>query len=274
MRQRRARETSKEREVRLCKKREDSARRRSTFKTDASDKAREAQREYERNKKKEQRARESSEQREARLQKMRAYQEGKRREMGCEKKAPQIQNLHDLHKYEREQKRAQRERETAEQKEKRLQKAREYKATYKAKSTPEEREKTRERVAAHRAKRTDEEKKRDNEAAKLRMARLKSNRSAPHWNGDTESHDENCRVRKWRLLMAQGTDAGPEPMLTDKKGFSCHICDQDPDLPLAGIGRCPCYDCAVLHGKVDEWMKIRGKKVDEWKKKCEKKSSS
>ena len=57
----------------MQKKREDSARRRAAFKSNATDEQREAQRVYERNKKKQQLANETPEQRQARLQKMREY---------------------------------------------------------------------------------------------------------------------------------------------------------------------------------------------------------
>ena len=60
--------------------------------------------------------------------------------------------------------------------------------------------------------------------------------------------------------MAKGAEAGPEPLMANGKGRPCHLCDQDRDLPLAGNGRCPCYDCAVLHGTVDEWTKMQDKK--------------
>ena len=57
----------------MQKKREDSARRRAAFKSNATDQQREAQRECERNRKKQQLANETPEQRQARLQKMREY---------------------------------------------------------------------------------------------------------------------------------------------------------------------------------------------------------
>ena len=34
----------------------------------------------------------------------------------------------------------------------------------------------------------------------------------------------------------------------------CHTCDQDLDLPVAGKGRCPCYDCAVLFDNLYEYQ--------------------
>ena len=142
----------------------------------------------------------------------------------------------------------------------RLEKAREYKATRKAASTPMEKERTRVRVEAYRAKRTDEEVKRDREAAYWGMRKLRSNQAAPKWSSQ-EKHDQECIVRKWRLLIAEGADAGQEPQHSGGIRYYCHICDQDPTVPLAGSGRCHCYDCAVLHDKVDEWMERGGGKV-------------
>ena len=63
--------------------------------------------------------------------------------------------------------------------------------------------------------------------------------------------------------MAEEAEAGPEPLMSNGKGRPCHRCDQDPAVPLAGTGRCPCYDCAVLHGKVAEWMAHKGRN---WRK--------
>ena len=268
MRKNRANETQEEYNARLQKMREYSASHRAAQRKETSEASRQLQREKEAKRKRDQRAKETPAQKEARLQKAREYQANRFGPVpeGGRKPKPVV----DLRAYEREKQKELRERETPEQRDSRLQKAREYKASRKAQATPRERERTRERVAAYRAKRTDDEKKRDNEKAKLGMAKLKSNRSAPTWSCP-KRHEEQCRVRKWRLLIAQGADAGPEPGLTGTKALCCHICDQDPDLPLAGIGRCPCYDCALLHGKVDEWMKNHGKKVAEWKEKCEKK---
>ena len=55
----RAEDTSKSRELSLQKKRDDMAKRRSDFKSNATDEQREAQREYERNRKKKQRENET-----------------------------------------------------------------------------------------------------------------------------------------------------------------------------------------------------------------------
>ena len=92
------------------------------------------------------------------------------------KKKLNLSNLDDLREYERNQKRVQRARETPEQREVRLQKAREYKATYKRKPTPKEKEETRERVAAIRANWTDEQIAKNREATRKRMADLRSRR--------------------------------------------------------------------------------------------------
>ena len=220
------------------------------------------QKEHEAKLKKEQRAKETAAQREARLQKMKDYRARIKSESGIQGNpaTPADTWLANKRAHDREQKRAQRALETPEEKEARLQKARDYKASRKAESTPREKERTRERVAAYRAKRTDEEKKQDNEAAKLGMEKVRSNRMMSKVWPCPKRHDEHCRVRKWRLLIAQGADAGPEPTMPNGRGEPCHRCDQDLAVPLAGDGRCPCYDCAVLHNKVDEWMKTKGKK--------------
>ena len=72
-------------------------------------------------------------------------------------------------------------------------------------------------------------------------------------------HDRTCDVRKWRLKVTAGTEAGPEPLHhIQLKPQVCHYCDQDLELPLAGEGRCwkqGCYDCAVLFGRKEEWCK-------------------
>ena len=258
MRENRANETQEERDARLQRMREYSASRRATQEKETSE-SRQAQKEHEAKMKREQRAKETPAQREARLQKMKDYRARIKSESVSQGRPAPIP---DFRAYDRDQKRTQRALETPEEKEARLQKARDYKASRKAKSTPREKERTRERVAAFRAKRTDEEKKQDNEAAKLGMAKVRSNRTAPSWPCP-KMHEEQCRVRKWRLLMAQGADAGPEPTVPNGRGVPCHRCDQDLAVPLAGDGRCPCYDCAVLHNKIDEWMKTKGKKY--WK---------
>ena len=97
------------------------------------------------------------------------------REVGVKKKLD-LSLLDDRREYERNQKRAQRARETPEQRELRLQKAREYKATHKRKSTSKEREATRERVAHIRANWTDEQVAQDREATRQRMANMRSKR--------------------------------------------------------------------------------------------------
>ena len=94
------------------------------------------------------------------------------------KKKLDLSNLDDLREYERNQKKLQRARETPEQRELRLQKAREYKATYQRKSTPKEKAATRERVAAIRANWTDEQIAKNREATRKRMADLRNRRRA------------------------------------------------------------------------------------------------
>ena len=98
------------RESRLQKKRDDDASRRTTFKTNATPREIEAQREYERNKKKKQLANETPQQREARLQRMRDYRarsssaEGRK-----DKSTPAVSSY--TREYDRNQQRIQRERE-------------------------------------------------------------------------------------------------------------------------------------------------------------------
>ena len=135
------------RESRLQKKRDDEAHRRATFKVNATPRDIEAQREYERNKKKKQLANETPQQREARLQRMRNYRARSSSTKGRrDKSTPAVSYTRE---YDRNQRRIQRERETPQQREERLQKAREYKATYKPpKSTRKERDAARERMAA------------------------------------------------------------------------------------------------------------------------------
>ena len=57
-------------------------------------------------------------------------------------------------------------------------------------------------------------------------------------------------------MVARGEDPGPEPTWADGKTLSycCH-CDSDLTLPLAGNGRCPCFHCAKMFGKEEEWYK-------------------
>ena len=98
------------RESRLQKKRDDEALRRATFKSNATPRDIEAQREYERNKKRKQLANETPQQREARLQRMRDYRarisstEGRK-----DKSTPAVSSY--TREYDRNQQRIQRERE-------------------------------------------------------------------------------------------------------------------------------------------------------------------
>ena len=124
--QQRASETPQQREARLQKMREYNSR----IKMNATAEEREAQKEYERDRKKQQRANETPQQREARLQKMKEYDAKitweynatiTSDEKGKDKSTPAFSGTKE---YDRTQKRIQRERETSEQREERLQKAR------------------------------------------------------------------------------------------------------------------------------------------------------
>ena len=174
-------------------------------------------------------------------------------------------------------------RETPEQREVRLQKMREYSASRRANKTIKisfkVREATRERVAALRAKRTPEEVQLDRERAREGIARMNERRSAytdEEWEAFRKEqwkkqgplgerrgkhhHDHTCDVRMWRLKVAAGTEAGPEPLNPNGKPRYCHHCDHDQELPLAGEGRCwkkGCYSCAVLFGREEKWCKER-----------------
>ena len=181
----RAEDTSKSRELSLQKKRDDMAKRRSDFKSNATDEQREAQREYERNRKKKQRENETPQQREARLKRMRDYRASNlgSTERRDDKTSPGFSYTGE---YDRDQRRIQRERETPQQREDRLQKAREYKATYQRKATPKEKEATRVRVAAARAKWTEEQRAKDREAAIKRMENVRSTRTVDEMNEEKE----------------------------------------------------------------------------------------
>ena len=66
--------------------------------------------------------------------------------------------------------------------------------------------------------------------------------------------------------MADGEDAGPEPTHPSGMLLTCHDCDQDLDVPLAGSARCwksfGCYSCAELFDKVKEYNDAEKKRVD------------
>ena len=164
----------------MQKKRDDSARRRAAFKSNATDEQREAQRVYERNKKKHQLANETPEQRQARLQKMREY----RARTNPAEGSTDAQKVKSIPA-----------RETPQKREERLQKAREYKATYKRKSTSKEREAARERMAAIRAKRSEEQIAKDREAAKQRMANVRGRRTVDEYN---EEREKQRKRPNWR----------------------------------------------------------------------------
>ena len=111
------------RESRHQKKRDDEGLRRATLKSNATPRDIEAQREYQRNKKKKQLANETPQQREARLQRMRDYRARSSSTKGRrDKSTPAVSYTRE---YDRNQRRIQRERETPQQREERLQKARE-----------------------------------------------------------------------------------------------------------------------------------------------------
>ena len=151
-----------------------------------------AQKDYEKNKKKQQRANETPQQREARLQKMKEYDA---KIMGSTRKSRDKSSMpFSLTKeYDRNQKRMQRERETPEQREERLQKAREYKASYIPKATSKEKEATVVRVAAAKAKRTEEQIAKDQAAARQRMANVRSRRTIE------ERREEQQKQRERRM---------------------------------------------------------------------------
>ena len=177
-----------------------------------------------------------------------------------------------LREFERKKQKERLSRETPEERENRLQKMREYSASRRANNTikisSKVREATRERVAALRAKRTPEEVQHDREKAKEGMKKTWERRSdytADEWadicrnrkeiigggqRRGKHHHDRTCPVRMWRLKVAAGTEAGPEPMYNGRLQ-NCHYCDQDMELPLAGEARCwktGCYTCSKLFG--------------------------
>ena len=181
--------------------------------------------------------------------------------------------------FERKKQKERLSRETPDERESRLQKMREYSASRRANKaiSSKEREATRERVAAFRARRTPEEVQHDREKAKEGMKKTWERRSdytADEWadicrnrkeiigggqRRGKHHHDRTCPVRMWRLKVAAGTEAGPEPMYNGRLQ-NCHYCDQDMELPLAGEARCwktGCYTCSKLFGLEEEWCKKR-----------------
>ena len=198
----RACETPQQREARLQKMREYTARRSSAFKDSATAEEQAALRDYEKSKKKQQRANETPQQREACLQQNREYYakinpipnpRDKQRAAFArwDKSAPAFSGTKE---YDRNQKRIQRERETPEQREERLQKAREFKATYKPKATLKEKEAAKERKDAFRANRTAEQIAKDRDAARQRMANVRSRRTVDEIN---EEKDKQRERRMW-----------------------------------------------------------------------------
>ena len=229
------------------------------------DAEREARREKERNRKREQRARaagptgETYQDKEARLLKRREERAGSLHQQTPEEKSDPRRGAHKL-EYNRNRNKEQRANETPEAREARLEKMRQYSAERRAnkamKTSSKVTEATKERMAAFRAKRTPEQIQHDKEAAREGMARLAEGHRkvayverAPHYHLD-------CRVRKWRLEVAEkGAAAGPEPLLTNGKPEYCHQCDQDLKVPVAGKGRCPCRECAVLFRKFNDYVR-------------------
>ena len=229
------------------------------------DAEREARRENERNRKREQRARaaapggETYEEKEARLLKRREERAGSLHKETPGPKSDPRKGAQKL-EYNRNRNKAQRANETPEAREARLEKMRQYSAERRAnkamKTSAKVKEATKERMAAFRAKRTPEHIQQDREAAREGMARLaEGHRKVPYIERAPHYHVD-CRVRKWRLEVAKnGADAGPEPLLTNGKPEYCHQCDQDLKVPLAGRGRCPCRECALLFKRFNEYVR-------------------
>ena len=199
----RASETPQQREARLQKMREYNARK----KMNATSEEIEAQKEYERDRKKQQRANETPQQREARLRQNKEYSarinptadiRDKQRAAFArwDKTTPAFSGTKE---YDRNQKRIQRERETPEQREMRLQKARDYKSTYKPKATLKEKEANKERKKASRANRTEEQIAKDREAAREGMANLRSRMTADQQNDEKDKQRERrMGEHNWR----------------------------------------------------------------------------
>ena len=265
---RRKRETPEEQETRLQKARDFKQAMKNNNPPEVLEAKKEARREYERTWKREQRARETKEEKEARLQKRR---EVRAQSLHKEPPPPKNDPRRGAQKleYDRSQKRAQRANETSQEREARLEKMRQYSAERRANkmvtTSAKVKEATRVRVAAHRASRTDAQVEQDRAAAKARMDNLRKNRTEEdktlayiaRYHGPSKHNEANCKVRKWRLLVASGADAGPEPLFPNGMPEDCHQCDQDLKVPPAGKGRCDCYQCAKLFGKAEEWCKAR-----------------
>ena len=203
-REQRAKETPEERESRLQSRRDYRARK----VREASSEERIAQREDERRRKNEQRARireaETSQERDARLQKRREYLAKFYGEPVAEKRKQRTAD--ELREYERKQKRDQRARETPEERERRLQKMRDYSASRRANKT-----------ATISAKVKD--------ATRQRVAALKASRTALDAPWDGKSHDP----RKWKDYCKKDMEAKLASGLW-KRNSDDTLVAQDPNL--------------------------------------------
>ena len=263
------RETPEEREARLQKARDYKQAMKNKKSQQVLDAEREARREYERNRKRDQRARaprETYQQKEVRLLKRR---EDKALSLPDEPPEPKNDPRKGAHKleYNKNRNKAVRANETPQEREARLEKMRQYSAERRAnkemKTSAKVKDATNKRVAEFRSKRTPEQLQQDRQAAKEGMANLKERRSNNLEEKPDEAYDSRtrdyhlkCNVRKWRLEVAKkGADAGPEPLLYNGEPEYCHRCDQDLKVPLAGKGRCPCHECAKLFNKYNEYIK-------------------
>ena len=254
------RETPQEREARLQKARDYKQAAKAKKSQEVLNAEKEARREYERNRKQDQRAKETHEDKEVRLLKKReSWANSKPKGPSVSANDPR-KGAHKL-EYDRMQKRAQRANETSQEREARLEKMRQYSAERRAnkamKTSTKVLEATKKRVADFRAGRTNEQIQQDRDAAREGMARLaEGHRKVPYVERGPDYHLQ-CKVRKWRLEVAKkgAAAAGPEPLLMNGKPEYCHQCDQDLKVPVAGRGRCPCRECAILFRKFNDYVK-------------------
>ena len=252
-----AKEDPAQREARLQRMRECSAASRARKRAESSEADKDAQREYDRNRKKEHVAKETRAQREVRLQKRRDYRsQSLYGEPAPEKRPPRSKN--ELLDYDLAKKERQRANETPEHREARLEKKRENSAARRANKTTttslKVKDAQRDRMVAFRAKRTSDQVQQDREAARVGMAKLRESLADKLDEGKGERrgknhHDFTCKVRKYRLQVAKGIDPGPEELMDNGEPIYCHFCDRDPSLPVVGKGRCPCFSCAKLFGR-------------------------